>query len=39
MFDAGLDAKETRAIDILERMELDDAVLKAIGCDAARLNN
>ncbi len=38
IFNAGLDAKETRAIDIHEGDKLDEAALKAIVRDAVRLN-
>lgn len=38
LFNAGLEAKETRAIDIHEGVKLDEASLKALVRDAVRLN-
>ncbi len=38
MFNAGLDAKETRAIDVHEGDKLDEGALKALVREAVRLN-
>lgn len=39
LFNAGVDAKETRAIDIHEGDEVDGSALKALVRDAVRLNS
>lgn len=39
LFNAGLDAKNTRAIDIFENDKIDEAALKKLIVSAAELNN
>ena len=38
LFNAGLDAKTTRAVDIQKGEEVDEPALKALVREAARLN-